>query len=271
MHRLAFAIACILGIVIVSAASAQTIITQAKAVAGGITPGDTAGYPITISQPGAYRLDSNLTVPAAIYGIYITANNVDIDMNGFTLTGNGGGTYGLISSFGESRIHGGVINLFRNSGIYLRNNAWTVEDMQIVRNGNLGIDATGARYITVRKSLVAANSLTGIFAGQNLKVYDSTVSRNGKDGISCTVACHISDSVINENIGNAIITSSGFIHGNTIFDNGGYGVFDQSGTRDSGMTNNMLARNNDSGASQTSFTVEVHPNTCVGKPCVTPP
>jgi hypothetical protein len=35
-------------------ASAQVIlITQAKAVQGGVTPGDTAGFPVTLSRPGA--------------------------------------------------------------------------------------------------------------------------------------------------------------------------------------------------------------------------
>ena len=33
------------------------LIDQSRALAGNVTPGDTAGFPITISQPGSYRLD----------------------------------------------------------------------------------------------------------------------------------------------------------------------------------------------------------------------
>ena len=40
-------------------------INQAKALAGGVTAGDTAGFPATISQSGSYRLTGNLTVPDA--------------------------------------------------------------------------------------------------------------------------------------------------------------------------------------------------------------
>ena len=38
-------------------------IDQNRAAAGGITPGDLAGFPVTIAQSGSYRLSGNLTVP----------------------------------------------------------------------------------------------------------------------------------------------------------------------------------------------------------------
>ena len=113
MHRIIFAIASIVGILTASPASAQVVITQAKALAGNVTPGDTAGFPVTISQPGAYILGSNLTVAGNFHGIQVNAHNVDIDMRGFLLTGSGGGTYGLISGYAESRIHDGAINRFQ--------------------------------------------------------------------------------------------------------------------------------------------------------------
>src|SRR5689334_20252335 len=75
------------------ASAAVVIITQAKANAGGVTTGDAPGFPVTLSQPGAYRLDSNLTVPANKNGIVVTSHYVDIDMNGFVLLGaNASGT-----------------------------------------------------------------------------------------------------------------------------------------------------------------------------------
>jgi hypothetical protein len=38
-------------------------IDQNHALGGGVTPGDAAGFPVTISQSGSYRLSGNLTVP----------------------------------------------------------------------------------------------------------------------------------------------------------------------------------------------------------------
>lgn len=70
-----------------SAAFAQAVITQNMAVAGGVTPGDTAGFPVTLSQPGSYKLTSNLFVPEGSIGVHITAANVTLDLNGFSIIG----------------------------------------------------------------------------------------------------------------------------------------------------------------------------------------
>jgi hypothetical protein len=70
-----------------SSAFAQVTIDQNKAMAGNVTPGDAAGFPVTISQPGHYKLTSNLIVPAATQGIVITAENVTLDLNGFGIIG----------------------------------------------------------------------------------------------------------------------------------------------------------------------------------------
>src|SRR5262249_53071646 len=56
--------------------------------AGNVTPGDAPGFPVTISQPGSYRLSSNLDVPSHGLGIDIQADDVSIDLNGFRIRGN---------------------------------------------------------------------------------------------------------------------------------------------------------------------------------------
>lgn len=64
------------------------LIDQNRALAGGITPGDSPGFPISITQPGSYRLSGNITVAAnVINGIVISANNVTLDLNGFHVSG----------------------------------------------------------------------------------------------------------------------------------------------------------------------------------------
>ena len=45
------------------AASGPILIDQNRALAGGITPGDEPGFPVTISKPGSYRFSGNLTLP----------------------------------------------------------------------------------------------------------------------------------------------------------------------------------------------------------------
>ena len=64
------------------------LIDQSHALAGGITPGDAAGFPVTISQPGSYRLSGNLIVPDMnTTAIVITADGVTLDLNGFSIMG----------------------------------------------------------------------------------------------------------------------------------------------------------------------------------------
>lgn len=72
-----------------SGALAQATINHNKALAGNVTPGDAPGYPITISRPGHYKLVGNLSVPVGSDGIVITANDVTLDLNGFTVAGAG--------------------------------------------------------------------------------------------------------------------------------------------------------------------------------------
>src|SRR5881409_3648374 len=63
------------------------LIGQYSALAGNVTPGDTAGFPVTISLPGSYRLSGNLTVPDFSSAILITAEHVTLDLNGFSIIG----------------------------------------------------------------------------------------------------------------------------------------------------------------------------------------
>jgi len=63
------------------------LIDQNRALAGNVTAGDAPGFPVTISQPGSYEISGNLTVPNGVHGIEITASNVALNLNGFTIAG----------------------------------------------------------------------------------------------------------------------------------------------------------------------------------------
>jgi hypothetical protein len=62
------------------------LIDQNRALAGNVTPGDAPGYPISITQPGSYRLSGNLSVPSGQHGFVLGATNVTLDLNGFSIT-----------------------------------------------------------------------------------------------------------------------------------------------------------------------------------------
>jgi hypothetical protein len=72
------------------------LINQSTVMAAG-------GFPYTISQPGSYRLSGNLALTTVSAAIVITASNVTLDLNGFSISDTaplGGGTTGLLMTSG---------------------------------------------------------------------------------------------------------------------------------------------------------------------------
>jgi hypothetical protein len=66
------------------------LIDQQHALVGGIQSGDSSGFPITITQPGSYRLATNLTdIPLGKNAIEIQVDDVTIDLNGHSIIGPG--------------------------------------------------------------------------------------------------------------------------------------------------------------------------------------
>ena len=56
-------------------------VNQARAIAGGVTAGDTPGFPVTLSREGSYRLTGNLGVGNAdTTAILVTSGDVTIDL-----------------------------------------------------------------------------------------------------------------------------------------------------------------------------------------------
>ena len=64
-------------------------INQTCATRVGCFMNDSEGFPVFISEPGSYRLTSDLTLPTAadLDGIRVSGSNVTIDLNGFTING----------------------------------------------------------------------------------------------------------------------------------------------------------------------------------------
>ena len=229
-------------------AQGEIIITQAKANAGNVTPGDAAGFPVTLTLPGAYVLGSNLNPPAAKIGIQVTSHNVDIDMNGFRLNGSNVAYHGVASGYGESRIHDGIITSFKFDGIVLAGvgtNSWVVENMQIVNNGRDGISANDGYYS---------------------RFLNNSVLQNDRYGIICGYFCHADGNNVSDNGLHGIALRSGTVLGNTIFSNFFYGILDSAGSSDTGFGNNTIVDNN-AGGIQVSGVLSLHPNRCLPTAC----
>lgn len=184
-----------------SAAFAQAVITQSMAVAGGVTPGDTAGFPVTLSQPGSYKLTSNLFVPEGSMGVQITGANVTLDLNGFSITGPSTCTrsntkavtcvytgsfagVGVAYTATGATVRRGTVKGFQ-SGVFSYASV-SVEDITTTFNMR-GITISGAFGMSFRLSGINAsyNSSHGVDIGTAIGTIErSQFNHNGGSGIN---------------------------------------------------------------------------------------
>ena len=175
-------------------------INQAKVKAGGVTPGDTPLFPVTISQSGSYRLTGNLDVADATArppgmaaqdtnAIEIRAPSVTIDLNGFAIMGpnvcsccpfsctrNGSGR-GIITSAPASdvAVMNGTVRGMGLDGMLLEG-ASVIDRVRVLHNAGVGINTGGA----VTNCFALRNGV-GINGGA---VSNSVAQGNGDRGIT---------------------------------------------------------------------------------------
>ncbi|MBP6902393.1 MAG: hypothetical protein KBC73_20055 [Burkholderiaceae bacterium] len=181
-------------------AQAQATIDQAKALAGNMTPGDGAGFPVTLSQPGSYKLTSNLYVPAGQFGFHITASNVTLDLNGFSVIGPGtcsrdASTFVVVCSQPHMGIYGiyaeaatdgvvvrnGGVSGFASIGVYLAGTNDAAQDLRVSHNGGYGLSAA-----SMASGVMASMNASSGIIGSSM-VTHSVARMNGGTGINAGV------------------------------------------------------------------------------------
>jgi len=239
--RFAFVLVAALAPMTAFAVDGVVLINQANALAGNVTPGDTPGFPVTISQSGSYKLSSNLVISDP-FGtvILINADNVTIDLNGFSIIGpsvcNGHGNVATTSCT-ISNTEGVGIDASEHTGIKVLNG--------FIRGmGFVGLVCLGDIHVEgVNASLNASGiQATGVVT-HNIMNYNLIAGLNG-GGV-------VSDNVANGNqIGFlAGLGLEGVVVNNTANFNSGYGFFGQTGTtvvsgnsaRGNGIANILVA------------------------------
>jgi hypothetical protein len=199
------------------------LINQDAALTGGVSGNcDTPGFPVTICQPGSYRLSSNLTVPDAnTNGILIDADRVSIDLNGFAISGPAVCT--PFTNPVECTTTGtgvGITNARSTTGT-IRNG--TVRGM-----GRSGIELTGFgdSHNTILVDGVHAESNAGP-DGAGIQVHGGSVTNctattNAGDGLRLDVGNAISN-MIRFNGRNGI-SGGGVVSDNTVYSSGQNGI-----------------------------------------------
>ncbi len=187
------------------AAEGALEIDQIRALAGGLTPGDTPGFPVTLSRRGAYRLTSNLDVrgqptPAEVTAIVVTADEVSLDLAGFAVIGPTdcivntaprlvsctplGTGRGINSSSRHTVVRNGSVTGFGDVGVAAVGVGSVVSDVHVHDNGGDGVLAGIAARVT--RVSAYANGGDGVQVNTGV-VWRSRGAVNGDAGIRALV------------------------------------------------------------------------------------
>jgi hypothetical protein len=232
-----------------AAVDGEILINEAKVNAGGITPGDTAGFPVTISRPGRYKLSGNLAVPAGISGIEVTANDVTIDLNGFTVR----------STTPPGASNGGVVTPDDVAGLRVMNGTIT----GFGRRGGISNPGSGAvppvpghiENMRITSNAIGGGTCVQMVSGSHIR--SSTIA-NCFTGITC-FGCLVEHSIITGNASYGVI-GGGSVSGNVVVGNGSVGL--NAIIEALGYANNILVGNNSGGAQVIGPAFQSHPNVC---------
>jgi parallel beta-helix repeat protein len=207
-----------------------------------------SSLPITISSSGSYYITGDLT--STTDGITINADNVTIDLMGFSITGQkGGGTVhhgiymydrcnveirnGTVKGFRDHGIRSDGINTSGirvinvrvidngEAGIYLGGYSSLIKDCTAVSNGDFGI---GCYTGIITNNNVYDNGASGINGGQGCTLINNAARSNGAHGLE---GCNFSIIENNTAFGNTydgINTSSSTLIGNNVYMNTGDGI-----------------------------------------------
>jgi hypothetical protein len=148
------------------------------------TPGDSSSQFI-ITTSGSYYLTANVSGTSSKNGIAIAADNVTLDLNGFSLLGAGGSLAGAVVSGTRQNIviYNGTARGWGGNGIDAGNasNAQLTQ-LQVSGNGAAGLVA-GSSSI-VRGCIASGNTGDGIrVTGMATRVEDNNCASNGGAGI----------------------------------------------------------------------------------------
>ncbi|GAB4171749.1 MAG: hypothetical protein Kow0020_06590 [Wenzhouxiangellaceae bacterium] len=176
----------------------------------GCFSGDSPGYPVTISQPGSYRLTSNLqTTDPDVTLIFVSSHNVSIDLNGFAL-------------LGPAQCTGTPVTSCTNTGIGHGINA-NLRDGLVVRNG--AIHGLGAR---------------GIIARYNALIESVVLTENGAAGVRVEEGGILRRVIARRNGGNGAEPPLALVYDSIFTSNGDRGIV-------GGYCSNIVSRDNQSG------------------------
>jgi hypothetical protein len=181
-------------------------INQACAASTGCFSGDAAGFPVTIDTSGSYRLTGSLSVSADQHGIVVSADDVTLNLGGFSIVAGGGALLRSGISVGSSKrveIANGSIRGFTHHGVDANGVSVGTRLLGLRASGNSVRGFSLVGFASLVDGCVATNNGTdGIRVGPGSLVINSLARENGGFGLRIGGAGYRSNVFTDNNGGN---------------------------------------------------------------------
>jgi len=239
-------------------------------------------YGTNINQPGKYILTRNLTLAAGgPAGVFINVSDVDLDLNGFTIDANNGGTGVVVNPFADHvRIHNGIIGPMMAGGVSCAlcvdvvgpNTQVTVENIKCFDFSSYGIKYTTVTDGAIRRTEIRDGDGPGISWGgsaagaiencaiqsvttgiefvnaTNGQIVDNQISVTEADGISIKSSrgVLVSENTVDSAGQYGIVLVTSFtvkLFDNVVTSSTSHGIYLNPGSSDNLILNNISARN----------------------------
>jgi hypothetical protein len=195
----------------------------------------------TISLPGSYILTRDLTAVGNC--LVIEADNVTIDLDGYSITGDGfgDGIWDKNVARENVTVRNGVITNFVRGIWLVQTSHVTIEHVRASKNAHGIVVGKGA---IIRDNVASGNVQRGIDASLEGNLITGNVANdNGDDGITAGTGSTVSNNTAQGNADLGIIaTCASNVVGNTATNNGGVNItFFGPGCRSNFNVPNVLA------------------------------
>jgi hypothetical protein len=163
-----------------------------------------SSLPFTITQPGYYYVTRDLTGVIGQSGIVIAANDVTLDLHGFTLRGVAGSVSGVSVSGARSAIviRDGIIRDWFN-GIDAQNASYArISEVTVLSSGDAAGDGSYgvivSNYSTLEDCNVSGSASNGVYALKSV-VRGCVVTASGLNGVIAAGGDFLQNNRINGN------------------------------------------------------------------------
>jgi len=188
--------------------------------------------PYTANIPGSYVLWSDLTGVAGANGITVNADNVTIDLNGFSVTGVAGSLDGIHVNAGHNglAVLNGTVRDWGGGGVdALLAESCRFIDVSSISNGANGFDASSNSSFL--RCHAEGNANVGFFDTGNGCVYENCTASGNASGIIASTGCTIRGCTAESNTVSGIVSNGdGSITGSSARNNGDAGIAAGAGT-----------------------------------------